>query len=324
MPNNRFDRQVRFFGESGQASLRASRVAVVGIGGLGSHVVQQLALLGIGGLNLIDGEDLDITNRNRHVGARFDDPIPNTRKVDLGERLALSIDPDIKVTKVADSVISAAGFQAVREADYTIGCVDTEGVRLVLTELCAAYVRPYIDLASDIIPGEPLAYGGQVCCAVDGNGCLVCLGVLDLHEAREDLETTSQRRDREVIYGVRRDLLARSGPSVVSINGLVASLGVTEFMVSVTGIRVAQRLLKYYGPTGKVTLGIDPPSVNCWYCKGVRGSGAAANVERYLGQDSTAPHRTPEARYINRRKYITGTSIGQDATLQIRIPECGR
>jgi tRNA A37 threonylcarbamoyladenosine dehydratase len=64
MGSNRFDRNERFFGKEGQEKIRASRVAIVGVGGLGTHVVQQLSLLGVGGLALIDGEEVDHTNRN--------------------------------------------------------------------------------------------------------------------------------------------------------------------------------------------------------------------------------------------------------------------
>ena len=58
---DRFDRNLRFFGEEGQRVLRETHVAIVGVGGLGTHVVQQLALLGVGELYLVDHEELDRT-----------------------------------------------------------------------------------------------------------------------------------------------------------------------------------------------------------------------------------------------------------------------
>ena len=69
--SEKYDRNVRFFGQSGRDSLGAASVAVVGVGGLGTHVVQQLALLGVGRLVLIDSEEVDETNRNRYVGLRM-------------------------------------------------------------------------------------------------------------------------------------------------------------------------------------------------------------------------------------------------------------
>lgn len=186
MNADRFDRNERLFGKAGQARLRATTVTVVGVGGLGTHAVQQLALLGVGGLALIDAEQLDTPNKNRYIGVRHDDLVPGVWKVDLGERLAHAIDPAIRVTKVRDSVVSDEGFAAVRAADYVFGCVDREGVRLILLELCAAAARSYIDLASDVLPGDRPVYGGRVCVAVGGQGCLNCLNLLDVGEAQRD------------------------------------------------------------------------------------------------------------------------------------------
>jgi hypothetical protein len=67
--------------------------------------------------------------------------------------------------------------------------------------------------------------------------------------------------------------------------GVIASLAVTEFMVTVTGIRAPQRLLTYYGNSGKVTVSTDTPMPDCWYCKGVWGRRKEADVERYLRAD---------------------------------------
>jgi hypothetical protein len=152
----------------------------------------------------------------------------------------------------------------------------------VLTELTAAYAKPYIDLASDILPGDPSSYGGQVCVAWVGHGCLVCSGLLDLSEAQLELAGVSDRRNRDALYGIKPEALDRGGPSVVSINGVVASLGVTEFMVGVTGLRTPQRVLTYRGHLGGVGISRDEPAPDCYYCTGIRGRGDAVDVQRYL------------------------------------------
>lgn len=285
MTTDRFNRQMLLFGRGGQDRLSASRVTVVGVGGLGTHVVQQLALLGVGTLNLIDSEELADTDRNRYVGASHEDPVPGSRKVDIGERIVHRTDPSIQVTKVHDSLVSNAAFAAVIGSDYVFGCLDSEGARLVLTELAAAYTRPYFDLASDVVPGDPPSYGGRICVALEGRGCLICCGLLDVAEAQQDLLGPEGQRERERLYGVERAALDRSGPSVVSINGVVASLAVTEFMVAVTGLRTPQRVLTYYGRTGKVTVSRDEPAPDCYYCKAVRGRQEVADVQRYLRAD---------------------------------------
>jgi hypothetical protein len=282
---SRFARQVGLFGEPGQEKIRRTSVAVVGIGGLGTHVVQQLALLGVKRLALIDAEELDETNRNRYIGAYCFDPIPGSLKVQLGARLAKAIDPSIAVNTVADSFVSDAGFEAVRNADWIFGCVDREGARLVLTELCSAYGRPYVDLATDVIPDTRPEYGGRVLVSNGGKGCLVCYDELDSEEAQADLSGPDGARQRAEIYGVDHFLLSVSGPSVVSLNGLIASLGVTEFMVAVTGLRDAVPLQRYLGREKRftqpsATSGL--PHTGCYYCSDVYGRGAAADVDRYL------------------------------------------
>lgn len=277
---DRFERQERLFGRDGQEKIQAVHVAVVGVGGLGTHVVQQLALLGVGELALIDSEALSTTDRNRYVGARHDDSVPTTLKVEIGERVVRAIDPTINIVTVADSVVSEAAFAAVIAADYVFGCLDSEGARLVLTELTAAYAKPYIDLASDIVPGEPPRYGGQVCVAWDGNGCLVCYGLLDVVDVEAELASAENRRNRDAVYGVERAALGRSGPSVVSLNGVIASLGVTEFMLAVTGLRAPHRVLTYRGQLGGVGVLKDEPVPDCYYCRGIRGRGDVVDVQR--------------------------------------------
>ena len=282
MTNDCFDRQVRFFGQEGQERLTDARVAVVGVGGLGSHVVQQLAFLGVRAIAPIDAKELALTNRNRLVGMSEDDPIPGTRKVDIAERTAKTIDGSIVVDKVFDSFVSKRGFDVLIGADYVFGCLDSEGARLVLTELSAAYAKPYVDVSSDILPGDPVNYGGQVCIAWSGNGCLSCMNVLDRARAAVELAGPEERRRQAEIYGISRDLLDVAGPSVVSINGGVASLAVTEFMLRVTGIREPNRLLTYHGRTGKVTVSTDNPAPDCYYCKGLWGTGDRADVQHYV------------------------------------------
>jgi hypothetical protein len=278
----RHDRNIRFFGVEGQERLGRASVAVVGVGGLGTHVVQQLSLLGVGRLALIDPEELDETNRNRYVGVRADDPVPGTLKVDIGRRLARDIDPRIVVETIPEPLISAASFGVIARCDYVFGCLDNDGARLVLTELCSAYSRPYVDLATEIAP-DGSTYGGRTVIAWDGAGCAVCYEQLDIAEAQADLASPTEKRARAALYGVPADTVGETGPSVVSINGVVASLGVTEFMLVVSGVRKApRRVLTYRAHMGGVSTTTEDPRPDCYYCVGIRGQGDHSNIQRYL------------------------------------------
>lgn len=282
MDEQRFDRNIRFFGKEGQEKLSSTDVAIVGVGGLGTHLLQQLALLGVNRLALIDNETIDKTNRNRYITIRHTDSVPDTYKVDIGRRLIEEVNPDVQVVTVPLSLTSEAAFKEIRKSDYIFGCLDKDAPRMILNELCSAYKKPYIDLASDIIPSDSPDYGGRVCISWDGNGCLECFDLLDKAEVQEQLERKEARKDRAAIYGVPADALDELGPSVVSINGVVASIGVTEFMLWVTGVRMPNRVSIYRGKRGIVTVSVDKPASGCYYCKGIRGKGDSVSVQRYL------------------------------------------
>lgn len=282
MSDSRFDRQLQLFGKSGQAKLRSTRAVVVGAGGTGSIVIPQLALLGVGEISVIDPDEADETTRNRHLCVRESDSIPGTWKVDAAARAIREYDSTISIQTIRRSLISTEGFDAVRSADIVFGCVDLDGIRLVLTELCSAYNKTYIDIASGIDLEPPLSYGGRVCCSVNGEGCLICSGELDVIEAARDLENPNQRSDREAVYGVDRQLLHHSGPSVVSINAVVGSLAITEFVKLCTGPAKPSHLLRYDAKKSTVFVRRPNELTDCYYCRGIRGIGSAAEVERYL------------------------------------------
>lgn len=275
----RYDRNIRLFGEEGQRKIRQTKVTIVGVGGLGSPISQHLALLGVGHVTLVDDEELDETNRNRFIGARHDDPVLGSPKVALAARLIQEINPEVGALALKCGLVTPEAFDAVKGADWVFGCFDEDGPRFILNELCAAYARPYIDLASDV--PEPGVYGGRVCVAWDGSSCLHCLGLLDQNDVRRYMATQAEREGEAAIYGVPRDALGVAGPSVSPVNGVVASLAATEFMVAVTGMGAPRRLINYYGHLLRMTTAKVPGS-DCYYCKRIRGKAAEADVERYL------------------------------------------
>jgi molybdopterin-synthase adenylyltransferase len=278
--DERFHRSILLFGAQGQARLGATKTVIAGAGGLGSPLAQQLALLGVQKITHFDPEELDESNRNRFVGARHSDPVPGSPKVQLVHRLIAEINPDVMSVPMQVDLLSEDAFAAVKEADWVFGCFDDDGPRLVLSELCAAYQKPYIDLASDV--PEPGVYGGRVFVSMGGQGCLCCMGNLDQADVRRFLMSADQRREHDRVYGISREALDRRGPSVAPINGVIASLAAMEFMVAVTGMREPYIEQTYRGELGVVRRSKDVPPLDCLICKSVWGIGADADVERYL------------------------------------------
>ena len=280
MTENRFDRNERLFGKEGQARLRQTRIAVMGAGGLGSHVIAQTALLGVGGITTVDRQDIALSDRNRYIGVWHTDPIPGSPKVTLARRHIDLIDPGIAVMPIKDDILSAAGLKAIEGADFVFGCVDNDGVRFFINEACVAYEKPLIDLASDV--PEQGVFGGHVAIITSDHGCLHCLDLLDPGEVRRYLSPAEMIENEAAVYGIKTSALGDTGPSVVSVNGVVASLGVTAFMAIATGMEVPYTFQTYRGDRGIVTRKTMTAPEDCYYCSVVRGQGAQADLERYF------------------------------------------
>ena len=90
-----FDRTKLLIGEAGLEKLNNSKVAVFGIGGVGSFVVEGLARAGVGNFILIDNDIIDITNINRQIHATTRTIGKN--KVDIMKKRVLEINPNAKV-----------------------------------------------------------------------------------------------------------------------------------------------------------------------------------------------------------------------------------
>jgi molybdopterin/thiamine biosynthesis adenylyltransferase len=265
----RYSRQVALFGVEGQEHISRTRVGIVGLGGLGSHVAQQLAFLGVSEFLLIDGDRVSVSNLNRLIGATDKDV--GTSKVSVARGMVSTIQPAASVDETAVYFDLAQPPVGLERADVLFGCVDSDVVRLQLVRYASAHSRPYIDLASDVEPsGE---FGGRVVFAKDGERCLSCLGELDQEDLARAQMTPEQRAALDEIYGVDRAVLGDAGPSVVSINGLIASLAVTEFFVWRSGLRPPHTFLTYRGDRGMVGTRADPPREYCHYCMTLWGSG---------------------------------------------------
>ncbi len=280
---NRFDRNIRFFGMDGQRLLRESVVATVGCGGLGQHVIQQLAYLGVRKLIVIDDEELSETNKNRYVLAWHSDPVSGLRKVDLVKRTVAMIDPAIEVVVVHASARSTEALEALKQANTIFSCLDDDGPRFILNEFALAYGKALFDLASDTENKGSLIYGGRIAYVGDDEpGCLVCMDLLDTVAVSQFLTNENARHDRQEIYGVNFNELDVAGPSVVSLNGIIASHAVMEYMLQVTGIRKAKRKLEYRGNMGIVAVKHEIQVSDCHFCNVVRGSGDNADITRHV------------------------------------------
>lgn len=288
----RFDRQIAIFGSRGQARIRAAKVVLVGYGGLGTFVLPQLCLLGVKDLTVIEHETFSATNRNRYFGFLHSDYNAETDvgidKVAVAERTAKGIDPDISITLIRNRLESREAFEAVMRADIVIGCLDSDGPRAILNEISVAYGVTYIDLASEVF--EDGTFGGRVAVVDDGVGCLHCMGDgLDQTEIRRYLADEQQLENEASVYGVDSGSLASgTGPSVVDLNGIIASLGVQEFKLILTRSKWRSRYLNYRGQLKTISKVEVGRNREC-YCCGLYKKEDEADVWRYLAASNREP-----------------------------------
>jgi molybdopterin-synthase adenylyltransferase len=283
MDLERFDRQLLLFGQAGQEKIADTHVTIAGLGGTGSHTAQQLAFLGVRKFSLIDADHATKSSRNRLIGMRPPDVAAKTPKVIIAERMIREIEPDADISVVNDTFLSKAGSVELAKASVIFGCMDRDGGRLLLNEFSCAYNRPYFDIATDTDrDGDKVIFGGRLMVRIGGDACLYCMDLLDARAVRRDLSSPERRDEADAMYGVRRDALSERGPSVVALNGILASIAVTEFMLFVTGVpRAPKRLLRYDGSRGIVNEPKDSPRPDCPYCTQV-GKGDAVDWLRHI------------------------------------------
>ena len=292
---NQFDRQLLLIGKAGQSRIGETRVGIVGLGGLGSHLAQQLAYLGVRTFVLIDPDMVELSNLNRLIGAGAGDV--GVLKVEVARRMIEAVVGVglAAVTVLAVDVIEQAALKSLSCLDVVFGCVDNDGPRLVLNEVSRAFNLPYMDLASGIEGQEGTIHeaGGRVAVVQPDGPCLDCMGLIDKPEARHCLKPDSEReRDRAMGYVEGLNVPA---PSVVSLNGAVASIAANEFLLHATCLASVPALSFYYlrEPAGlgqRLTIRRVDRIPNCYTCS-LRGLGHRIDLGRY----AAARHRGPAA-----------------------------
>jgi molybdopterin/thiamine biosynthesis adenylyltransferase len=267
-------RQELLWGAVGQRILRESRVVVVGCGGTGSHVVSQLAHLRVGSLTLVDPDVVEDSNLSRLIGSVPSDV--GRSKVDVLAQHARRINPDSHVAIFTDSVLDIDP-QSLIEADAILCATDGHGSRALLTELCQQYLVPVVDLGVEVVPGiEMFRAGGGVRVLRPGHGCLHCAQTLTPALVREEYLDAEQRAI-EIERGYIRNHNVPN-PSVVALNGVVASMAVLEVCQLLVGMlgNARDRLL-YRAESRAVTTTTMRPDPQCYVCgsSGLLGLGDA-------------------------------------------------
>ena len=138
-----YSRTRLLLGQQGIDRLRAARVAVFGVGGVGGYVVEALARSGVGALDLIDDDKVCLPNLNRQIIATHS--TLGQYKVDAAAARVRDIDPDIQVRtyKVFYTPETADQFD-FSQYSYVVDAIDTVSGKLALVMQARAAGVPVI------------------------------------------------------------------------------------------------------------------------------------------------------------------------------------
>jgi tRNA A37 threonylcarbamoyladenosine dehydratase len=141
--NRRFDRMGRLVGDDKMRRLKAARVMVVGLGGVGSWAAEALVRSGVGGVTLVDFDEVCVTNYNRQLHA-IQGSVGRKKVEVMAERLR-QINPACAIEAVAEfySAETRAALFA-RRPDYVIDAIDHITSKCHLLASCVAEGVPIV------------------------------------------------------------------------------------------------------------------------------------------------------------------------------------
>lgn len=234
------DRQVRMFGAAGQALLQKAKIAIIGLGGVGSLVSEFVARLGVGELLLIDPDTIEETNLARVVGATLQDVTAKRSKVEIAERVARDANVDIRIAIVTDDVAKCSIAEQLKTCDFIFLCADSMRARLVCNAVTHQYFVPMVQLGAKVrhVAGSLVDLVSVVRQVRAGDGCLWCNGWIDAGQLALESKSDEERKDQA--YGTNEP-----NPSVIALNAVSAAHGVNDFLLDYLGLREPADTARY-------------------------------------------------------------------------------
>ena len=126
-----FSRTQLLLGKDAMEKLNQATVAVFGLGGVGGYTVEALARSGVGQLDLIDNDDVSVSNINRQILATHS--TVGMPKVEAAKQRILDINPQAEVTTWPIFYLpDTADRFDFTQYDYVLDAIDTVTAKLAL------------------------------------------------------------------------------------------------------------------------------------------------------------------------------------------------
>jgi len=197
---HRFSRTELLIGPEGLAKLKESKVAVFGIGGVGSFTVEALARAGIGELVLVDYDDVCLTNINRQLHA-LTSTIGKDKVLLMQERV-MQINPTAKVTAIREFYTPEKSDELLTsDLSYIVDAIDNVTGKLDLVKKAIAMGIPIVSAMGAGNKLDPTAFK-----VADLSKTSVCPLAKVM---RRELRKAGIRKGVKVVYSTEQPLTPR-------------------------------------------------------------------------------------------------------------------
>lgn len=141
---SRFSRNIGILTADEQNHLKASKVGVAGLGGLGGQTFANLVRMGIGQFQIADIDDFDFPNTNRQIGAA--ESSMGLSKVDVMAKMGCDINPELIIKKFSDGISLQSVEDFVKDSDIIVDSLDffCLSARRLLHKTCEKYGKTVI------------------------------------------------------------------------------------------------------------------------------------------------------------------------------------
>lgn len=165
----------------GQKKLLASRILIVGLGGLGCPAALYLAAAGVGTLVLADDDSVHISNLQRQILFTSEDI--GQPKSQVAQHHLQRLNPQSKLRVISERLCGETLPQAVNSVDLVLDCSDNMATRQAINAACVAQGKP-------LISASAVGFGGQLMVLTPPweNGCYRCVWP-DKHEPARNCRT---------------------------------------------------------------------------------------------------------------------------------------
>ncbi|WPR74753.1 HesA/MoeB/ThiF family protein [Algoriphagus sp. NG3] len=140
----RYQRQIILpgIGTSGQQKLKASKVLVVGAGGLGCAVLPYLAAAGIGTIGIIDGDKIEESNLHRQI--LYSSEQLGLSKAKEAANSIIKTNPGIEISVFEEFLTAKNAAETFSGFDLVIDATDNLFIRYVIDDTCLACNKPFV------------------------------------------------------------------------------------------------------------------------------------------------------------------------------------